>query len=188
MVPDQDRPADNLPMIGPVRGCRNNGGPGNRGACMNPISKLKKNVRNDFSRLKDPVSMPDFLEIQHRSYLDFLQEDVDPLKRKTQGLQKVLEEVFPIYSYDGNTCLEFVSYSLGEPKYGIVECRSRGLTYAAPVRVVMRLKRSDWVKEEIVFIGNLPGMGPGGSFIINGAERVIVSQLHRNPGICFEQI
>ncbi len=155
---------------------------------MNPISNLKKNVRNNFSRLKDPVSMPDFLEIQHRSYLDFLQEDVAPQKRKTQGLQKALEEVFPIYSYAGNTCLEFVSYSLGVPKYGIAECRSRGLTYAAPLRVVLRLKHSDWVKEETVFIGNLPGMTPGGSFIINGAERVIVSQLHRTPGICFEQI
>lgn len=155
---------------------------------MNPISKLKKNVRNEFSRLKDPVAMPDFLEIQHRSYIDFLQEDVDPLNRKSQGLQKVLEEVFPIYSYDGNTCLEYVSYSMGPAKYSITECQSRGLTYAVPVRVILRLKRNDWIKEETVFIGNLPGMTPGGSFVINGAERVIVSQLHRTPGICFEQI
>ncbi|MFH1038645.1 MAG: DNA-directed RNA polymerase subunit beta [PVC group bacterium] len=155
---------------------------------MNPISNLRKNVRNSFSRLPDSVPMPDFLEIQNKSYDEFLQENVSPAPRQPHGLQGVLEEIFPVYSYDGNTCLEFVSYSLGAPKYGIDECQNRGLTYAAPLRLVLRLKRNDWVKEETVFVGNLPRMTPQGSFIINGAERVIVSQLHRTPGICFEQI
>ncbi|MDP8215035.1 MAG: DNA-directed RNA polymerase subunit beta [Candidatus Euphemobacter frigidus] len=155
---------------------------------MNSISNLKKNARNSFSRLIDPIPMPDFLEIQTKSYNDFLQAEVAPGAHKEQGLQQVLKEIYPIYSYDGNTCLEFVSYSLGTPKYEIEECQSRGLTYSSPLRVTLRLKRSDWVKEETVYVGNIPRMTPQGSFVINGAERVIVSQLHRTPGICFEKI
>ena len=155
---------------------------------MSIISNVKKNVRTGFSGFSDPIPMPDFLEIQTKSYADFLQEDVAPAARQNQGLQQVLDEIFPIYSYDGNTCLEFVSYNLGIPKYGIEECQNRGLTHACPLQVTLRLKRSDWVKEETVFMGNLPRMTPQGSFIINGAERVIVSQLHRTPGVCFERI
>lgn len=155
---------------------------------MSTISSLKKNARNSFCLINDITPMPDFLEVQTRSYCDFLQEDVEHALRESKGLQEALEEVFPIYSYDGNTCLEFVEYNLGAPKYSIEECQNRGLTYAVPLRVTLRLKRNDWVKEESVFIGNLPKMTPCGSFIINGAERVIVSQIHRTPGICFEQI
>ena len=155
---------------------------------MSTVSSLKKNVRNSFCRISDTTPMPDFLEVQTRSYCNFLQEDIKPSLRKCQGLQQALEELFPIYSYDGNTCLEFVDYSLGTPKYGIEECQNRGLTYSVPLRVTLRLKRSDWVKEESVFVGNLPKMTTSGSFIVNGAERVIVSQIHRTPGICFELI
>ncbi len=132
--------------------------------------------------------MPDFLDIQKLSYKDFLQEDVLPGKRKLQGLEQLFKEVFPIYSYDGKTCLEFDSYTLGVPKHDIAECQKRGLTYSIPLKVKLRLKKNGAVKEEIVFMGNLPKMTPQGSFIINGAERVIVSQLHRTPGMCFEQI
>ncbi|HDL64874.1 MAG TPA: DNA-directed RNA polymerase subunit beta, partial [Proteobacteria bacterium] len=155
---------------------------------MSTVSSLKKNVRNSFCRISDTTPMPDFLEVQTRSYYDFLQEDIKPALRKSQGLQQALEELFPIYSYDGNTCLEFVDYSLGTSKYGIEDCQNRGLTFSIPLRVTLRLKRSDWVKEESVFVGNLPKMTTHGSFIINGAERVIVSQIHRTPGICFELI
>ena len=155
---------------------------------MSTVTSLKKNARNSFCRISDTTPMPDFLEVQTSSYCDFLQEHIRPAVRKSKGLQQALEELFPIYSYDGNTCLEFVDYSLGTPKYGIEECQNRGLTHSVPLRVTLRLKRSDWVKEESVFVGNLPKMTLRGSFIINGAERVIVSQIHRTPGICFEQI
>lgn len=155
---------------------------------MKLIFKSDKTSRISFSRMDDSVPMPDFLDIQKLSHKDFLQEDVPPDKRKAQGLQQVFNEIFPIFSYDGNTCLEFVSYSLGTPKYDILECQKRGLTYAVPLKVMLRLKKDDSVKEEVVFMGNLPKMTPSGSFIINGAERVIVSQLHRTPGICFEKI
>ncbi|MEA1928784.1 MAG: DNA-directed RNA polymerase subunit beta [Candidatus Auribacterota bacterium] len=155
---------------------------------MSSTSSLKKTTRKSFHRISETAKMPDFLEVQTKSYADFLQADIMPSRRESQGLQQVMEEVFPVYSYDGNTCLEYVDYSLGTPKYGLEECRNRGLTYAAPLRVTLRLKRNDWIKEESVFIGNLPQMTPQGSFIINGAERVIVSQIHRTPGICFEKI
>ena len=141
-----------------------------------------------YSRIGDSVRMPDLLDIQLVSFKDFLQEDVPPEKRAVQGLQKVFQEVFPIWSYDGNTCLEFVSYSLGAPRYDILECQKKGLTFAVPIKVKLRLKKGETVKEEQVFLGNIPVMTPQGSFIINGAERVIVSQLHRSPGICFEPV
>jgi DNA-directed RNA polymerase subunit beta len=141
-----------------------------------------------YSRIGDSVKMPDLLDIQLVSFKDFLQADVPPEKRAVQGLQKVFQEVFPIWSYDGNTCLEFVSYSLGAPRYDILECQKKGLTFAVPIKVKLRLKKGETVKEEQVFLGNIPVMTPQGSFIINGAERVIVSQLHRSPGICFEPV
>jgi len=150
--------------------------------------KADQNKRISFSRMGDPVKMPDLLDVQRISYQEFLQEDVLPEKRKSQGLQKVFEELFPIYSYDGNTCLEFVSYSLGTSRYDILDCQKRGLTYAVPLKVKLRLKKGKSVKEEVVFMGNLAKMTPQGSFIVNGAERVIVSQLHRSPGICFEVV
>jgi DNA-directed RNA polymerase subunit beta len=142
----------------------------------------------NYSRIGDSVEMPDLLDLQLLSFKDFLQENVPPDKRTGHGFQKVFEEVFPIYSYDGNTCLEFVSYTLGAPRYDMLECQKKGLTFALPIKVKLRLKKGETVKEEQVFLGNIPMMTPQGSFIINGAERVIVSQLHRSPGICFEPV
>ncbi|MBI1883254.1 MAG: DNA-directed RNA polymerase subunit beta [Chlamydiae bacterium] len=130
---------------------------------------------------------PNLIQIQTQSYKDFLQEDVLPEERANVGLHEVFSEVFPIKSYDENISLEYVGYSLGVPKYEIIESQRRGLTYSAPLNVTFRLREGDTVKEETVYMGNIPLMTQTGTFIINGAERVIVSQLHRSPGIFFEQ-
>ena len=147
----------------------------------------KKTIR-DYSRLREVVPMPNLVEIQTKSYEDFLQPDMLPNKRKLRGLQEVFKEVFPLKSYDETCALEFVGYDLGRPKYDIIECRRRGLTYSAPLRVTLRLCESGNIKEETVYFGSMPLMTEQGTFIINGAERVIVSQLHRSPGICFEKV
>lgn len=131
--------------------------------------------------------MPNLVEVQTKSYEDFLQPLSLPTRRKIQGLQEVFREVFPIKSYDETCSLEFVNYSLGVPKYDIMECRRRGLTFSAPLRVTLRLRENGNIKEETVYFGSIPLMTEQGTFIINGAERVIVSQLHRSPGICYEK-
>ncbi|HOE27931.1 MAG TPA: DNA-directed RNA polymerase subunit beta [bacterium] len=146
----------------------------------------KKTVR-DYSRLRELIPMPNLVEIQTQSYEEFLQPDVLPTRRKLKGLQEVFREVFPIKSYDETCSLEYVGYDLGRPKYDLIECRRRGLTYSAPLRVTLRLCESGNIKEETVYFGSIPLMTEQGTFIINGAERVIVSQLHRSPGVCFEK-
>ncbi|MFH0731936.1 MAG: DNA-directed RNA polymerase subunit beta [Candidatus Omnitrophota bacterium] len=142
--------------------------------------------RKDFSKLKQACRIPHLLDIQLESYREFLQQDVSKNKRQSQGLQQVFEEVFPIDSYDGEYKLEFVSYALGKPKYDIDECKDRGMTYAAILKIKVRLRGKKEIKEQEVYIGELPLMTPVGTFIINGEERVVVSQLHRSPGISFE--
>ena len=142
--------------------------------------------RVNFGKLRDVLEVPDLIGIQLRSYNDFLQADVPPDERVDQGFQEVFKEVFPIQSFDQNCVLDFVRYELGEPKVKLVDCLKDGGTYAVPLHVVFRLKSAKDVKEERVFMGDLPIMTDRGSFVINGAERVIVSQLHRSPGICFE--
>ncbi len=146
----------------------------------------KGTERINFGRIREVVPPPNLIEIQSDSYREFLQADVPPAKRKNTGLQAVFTEVFPIESYDGKTRLEFVSYEVGEPKVSWLECLREGLTYGAPLHVKFRLREENSSKEEEVFMGELPLMTPQGTFIINGAERVIVSQLHRSPGIAFE--
>ncbi len=146
----------------------------------------KGTERINFGRIREVVPPPNLIEIQSDSYREFLQGDVPPAKRKNTGLQAVFTEVFPIESYDGKTRLEFVSYEVGEPKVSWLECLREGLTYGAPLHVKFRLREENSSKEEEVFMGELPLMTPQGTFIINGAERVIVSQLHRSPGIAFE--
>ncbi len=147
--------------------------------------------------MPDEMDLPDLIEIQTRSYGDFLQWDVPPDERKQVGLQEVFLDVFPIVSPDGLTRLEFVNYSFTPPKYTISECQQRGLTYAASLKSLLRLVRLEEVGasgdlrerlmvEQEVFLGELPLMTPTGTFIINGAERVIVSQLHKSPGVSFE--
>ncbi len=127
---------------------------------------------------------PDLTEIQTRSYQAFLQADVPPEKRENKGLEAVLREIFPIESFDKSLRLEYIRYELGKPRYEPDECRQLRLTYGRPFKVVLRLTKPQPVEEE-VYLGDLPIMLGGGEFIINGAERVVVSQLHRSPGIDF---
>ena len=142
--------------------------------------------RIDFGKIKEIIAPPNLIELQTNSYRDFLQADVAPSRRKNLGLQAVFTEVFPIESYDGKCVLDFHSYEIGEPKVDWLECLREGLTYGAPLYVTFMLKEEKAAKEEKVFMGELPLMTPQGTFVINGAERVIVSQLHRSPGLAFE--
>jgi DNA-directed RNA polymerase subunit beta len=141
----------------------------------------------DFSRFGDAVEVPDLIEIQTASYARLLQAESEPGNRKQEGLEELLHEVFPIESYDENMWLEYVDYSLDEPRYTPDECRELGLTYGMPFRVRVRLHRKDReeVQEEAIYLGDIPIMIGGGEFIVNGSERVIVSQLHRSPGVDF---
>ena len=142
--------------------------------------------RINFGKIKEIIAPPNLIELQTTSYKDFLQADTAQSKRKNTGMQAVFTEVFPIESYDGKVVLDFHSYEIGEPKIDWLECLREGLTYGAPLYVTFLLKDEKGSKEEKVFMGELPLMTPQGTFCINGAERVIVSQLHRSPGIAFE--
>ena len=146
-----------------------------------------RNVR-DYSKRGDAIPVPNLTRVQQDAYTRFLQKDLVHEERKTHlGLQSLLREVFPIESYDGNMKLEFVSYSFGEPQHTESECRELRLTYGYPWRVKMRLKREDStdVLEEDIYLGDIPILLGGGEFVVNGSERVIVSQLHRSPGVDF---
>ncbi|MDB6017809.1 MAG: DNA-directed polymerase, beta subunit [Pedosphaera sp.] len=142
--------------------------------------------RINFGKIKEIIAPPNLIELQTNSYKEFLQAEIAPSKRKNLGLQAVFTEVFPIESYDGKCVLDFHSYEIGEPKLDWLECLREGLTYGAPLYVTFLLKEEKAAKEEKVFMGELPLMTPQGTFVINGAERVIVSQLHRSPGLAFE--
>jgi DNA-directed RNA polymerase subunit beta len=144
---------------------------------------IPESTRN-FGRFGDTVAVPNLTEIQTRSYDRFLQLDVPPEKRAPTGLEGVLREIFPIESYDKTLSLQYVKYELGKPRYGPDECRQLRLTYGRPFRVWLRLNKEQPVEEE-VYLGDMPIMIGGGEFIINGAERVVVSQLHRSPGVDF---
>jgi DNA-directed RNA polymerase subunit beta len=143
--------------------------------------------RKNFGKLTDALEAPDLIEIQLNSYRDFLQQDVAPSRRKKMGLQAVLSEAFPIESYDGQIALDFVSYEIKKPKLGHLESIREGETFSAPLYVTFKLREGEDLREDTLFMGEIPLMTASGSFVINGAERVIVSQLHRSPGICFEQ-
>ncbi|HLQ01688.1 MAG TPA: DNA-directed RNA polymerase subunit beta, partial [Burkholderiales bacterium] len=158
-------------------------------------STEKKRIRKSFAKRASVLSVPFLLATQLESYMAFLQTAVPPEKRKNEGLQAAFTSIFPISSHSGNARLEFVSYSLGEPPFDVKECQQRGLTYASPLRAKVRLTIMDKeaskptvkeVKEQEVYMGEIPLMTTTGSFIINGTERVIVSQLHRSPGVFFE--
>src|SRR5256886_5508190 len=140
-------------------------------------------VRN-FGRIGDAIEVPPLTDVQTRSYDRFLQLEVPPNKRTPTGLEGVLREIFPIESYDKTISLEYLRYELGKPRYDPDECRQLRLTYGRPFRVWLRLKKEQPVEEE-VYLGDMPIMIGGGEFIINGAERVVVSQLHRSPGVDF---
>ena len=155
----------------------------------------KKRIRKDFGKLRSILDVPFLLAIQADSYREFLQSDTAPNQRKDHGLHAALKSVFPVSSYSGNAVLEYVCYKLGEPVFDERECRQRGMSYGAPLRVVVRLiiydreastKTIKFVKEQEVYLGEIPLMTDNGTFIVNGTERVIVSQLHRSPGVFFD--
>ncbi len=142
--------------------------------------------RISFREKEEIIDLPNLIEIQLKSYKEFLQAEKMPHERENIGLQEVFNEIFPIKSYDEKTILEYISYNLGVPKYTPQECIRRGITYNVTLKVKFRLTDETGIKEEEVYMGTLPVMTENGTFIINGAERVIVSQLHRSPGISFE--
>ncbi len=148
------------------------------------VRRLQPTEIRHFGSNRSSHEMPDLTEIQTRFFESFLQYDVPPNKRKDQGIEGVLREIFPIESYDKSVRLEYVRYDLGKPRYDPDECRQLRLTYGRPLRVWLRLTREQPIEEE-VYLGDVPIMMGGGEFIINGAERVVVSQLHRSPGIDF---
>ncbi len=148
---------------------------------------LRMEKVRDFSKIGDALPIPDLMAIQTVSYARFLQESTPPTERKNEGLEGLLREIFPITSYDESMVLEYVQYELGEPRYTRNECRQLRLTYGMPLRVTCRWRCKDRedILEEAIYLGEMPIMIGGGEFIINGAERVIVSQLHRSPGVDF---
>jgi DNA-directed RNA polymerase subunit beta len=155
----------------------------------------KKRIRKDFGKLPAVMDVPYLLSIQLDSYYDFLQQDILLEDRQEIGLHAAFKSVFPIVSFSGNAALEYVSYRLGTPIFDVQECQMRGVTYAAPLRVKVRLiiydkespsKAIKDIKEQEVYMGEIPLMTNNGTFVVNGTERVIVSQLHRSPGVFFD--
>ena len=157
----------------------------------------QKRIRKSFGRIPEVVSMPNLIDVQRSSYEGFLQMHTSPDSRTQTGLQEVFKSVFPIDDFAGRGRLEFVYYELEDPKYDVEECIQRGLTYAAPLKVILRLIVWDLdedtgarsirdIKEQPVYMGDMPLMTDNGTFIINGTERVIVSQMHRSPGVFFD--
>ncbi len=167
---------------------------------MNAITRSftgRKRIRRSFGRIPEVAPMPNLIDVQRASYEGFLQMNVNPDNRAAAGLQEVFKSVFPIDDFAGRGRLEFVYYELEEPKYDVEECIQRGLTYAAPLKVILRLIVWDVdedtgarsirdIKEQPVYMGDMPLMTDNGTFIINGTERVIVSQMHRSPGVFFD--
>src|SRR4030043_1811290 len=165
---------------------------------MASVVPVYRRYRKNFSKIKEVLEISNLIGVQKRSYEQFLQANVDPDKRELVGLQGVFKTVFPIKDFYETASLEFVNYRLTEPKYDVEECLLRGMTFAAPIKVTVRLvvwdvneetkaKSIKAVKEQEVYFGEIPLMTDNGPFVINGTERVIVSQLHRSPGVFFDQ-
>src|ERR671938_1912822 len=157
----------------------------------------QKRIRKTFGRIPEVAPMPNLIEVQRSSYDHFLQMGVVPEQRSNVGLQEVFKSVFPIRDFSERAQLEFVRYELETPKYDVDECQQRGINYAAPLKVTLRLVVWDIdedtgsrsihdIKEQDVYMGDMPLMTRNGTFIINGTERVIVSQMHRSPGVFFD--
>src|SRR5919109_4294145 len=157
----------------------------------------QKRIRKTFGRIPEVAPMPNLIEVQKSSYDHFLQMGVVPEQRASVGLQEVFKSVFPIRDFSERAQLEFVRYELEAPKYEVDECQQRGITFAAPLKVTLRLVVWDVdedtgsrsirdIKEQDVYMGDMPLMTDKGTFIINGTERVIVSQMHRSPGVFFD--
>jgi len=148
---------------------------------------MKKFKMRNFSKFPDNFELPQLLDIQVKSYEDFLQRECASEKRKDQGLEEVFREVFPLESYDGQIRLEYINYYLGKEKYSSNECQRRNMTFSAPLKVKLRLITPVDIKEQEVYFGDFPLMTERGTFIINGDERVVVSQIQRPPGVSFEE-
>ena len=157
----------------------------------------RKRVRKVFGHVREVGEMPNLIEVQKASYDQFLQMVAPKGGRPTEGLQSVFKSVFPISDFAQTAQLEFVKYEYEAPKYDVDECRQRGMTYAAPLKVTLRLIVFDIdeetqarsvkdIKEQDVYMGDMPFMTSNGTFIVNGTERVIVSQMHRSPGVFFD--
>ncbi len=157
----------------------------------------RKRVRKFFGHIKEVAEMPNLIEVQKASYDQFLMVDEPQGGRSDEGLQAVFRSVFPISDFSGTSMLEFVRYEFEPPKYDVDECRQRGMTFAAPLKVTLRLivfdideetgaKSVKDIKEQDVYMGDIPLMTMNGTFIVNGTERVIVSQMHRSPGVFFD--
>src|ERR1700733_6445213 len=162
-----------------------------------PVKASNLRMRRSSAKTRHLIDIPNLIELQKKSYEAFLQKDVDPDRRGDVGLQGVFKSVFPISDFNNTASLKFVSFTLEPAKYDVDECRQRGMTFAAPIKVTLRLIVFDVdeetearsirdVKEQEVYLGEIPLMTSNGSFIINGTERVVVSQLHRSPGVFFD--
>lgn len=162
-----------------------------------PVTASNVRLRHSFAKNKELIEIPNLIELQKSSYESFIQKEMDPDRRGEEGLNGVFQSVFPISDFNNTSSLEFVSYTLEPPKYDVEECRQRGMTFAAPIKVTLRLIVFDVdeetdarsvrdVKEQEVYLGEIPLMTANGSFIVNGTERVVVSQLHRSPGVFFD--
>ncbi|MCX6112579.1 MAG: DNA-directed RNA polymerase subunit beta, partial [Proteobacteria bacterium] len=163
------------------------------------LTATNDRYRRSFGKIKPVIDIPDLLELQKNFYAEFLQQEVPLEKRKNAGLQAVFTSIFPITNFGDTASLEFLGYSLGAPKYDVNDCRNRGTTYAAPLKVSVRLVVKDVdedtgaksirdVKVQEVYLGDIPLMTDQGSFIVNGTERVVVSQLHRSPGVFYSYV
>ncbi|HBG33770.1 MAG TPA: DNA-directed RNA polymerase subunit beta, partial [Holosporales bacterium] len=157
----------------------------------------RKRIRKSFARIPEIAPLPNLIELQKTSYANFLQMDIPAEERRSTGLQEVFQSVFPISDFSGKSQLEFYRYDFDAPKYDVDECRQRGMTYAAPLRVTFRLvvwdidedagsKTIRDIKEQDVYMGDIPLMTENGTFVVNGIERVVVSQMHRSPGVFFD--
>jgi DNA-directed RNA polymerase subunit beta len=157
----------------------------------------RKRIRKSFGRIREVAQMPNLIEVQRASYDQFLQVEDPEGGRLDHGLQAVFNSVYPISDFSGSSTLEFVHYNFERPKFDTDECKQRGMTYAAPLKLTLRLivfeideetgaKSVKDIKEQDVYMGDLPLMTGNGTFIVNGTERVIVSQMHRSPGVFFD--
>src|SRR5438105_11632007 len=168
-----------------------------KGATMAQSFTGKKRIRKSFGRIPEAVRMPNLIEVQRSSYEQFLQREVRPAQRRDEGIEAVFKSVFPIRDFNERAMLEYVSYEFEEPKYDVEECIQRDMTYAAPLKVKLRLivwetdeetqaRSVKDIKEQDVYMGDIPLMTDKGTFVVNGTERVIVSQMHRSPGVFFD--
>ena len=164
---------------------------------MNKVDTIRYYPRKDFGRIKTILDIPDLIDVQRDSYERFLQKGVPVEKRKDIGLQGAFKTIFPIHDLNQTSSLEFVRYFFEDVKYDEEECLRKGMTYEAPIKIVVQLLVFDFddvtgsknirdIKEQEIYFGTLPMMSERGTFVINGVERVIVSQLHRSPGVFFD--